>query len=388
MQAFFQILKSKNDIYYKENSSDQVNTAAYVNSLTRFFISSVGTSDGSKKLDYFKKSILDNIFINKETRDAYLSLFCESQRAYHALACFANRYRFKTAKIQIDHDLYLNPITGSQRNVMTIFQENNKYLFTLNDLTNLIETALSNSPNFFAEPLPIKNPYNNIPFSKAILYNIYFFYRRGGHIIPEIYYKYFLSNFNLKTFNDENSVLIRKIYIKKYLKNLNPSTLRKDVNTIFESNKYSKGLKITSKFPTNKLVDIMRPYLLLYYNSMYTLDMNERHTSYNLLNNKLKKFVESNPNFGRVYYKLETNKIQTYTYNDQHIPFSTNEDYYKNYDKSHLEIISNEDDNEYGENVDEDSSDDDLNDTIENEQAIMNEFAALLRDNIIRDTIE
>ena len=39
---------------------------------------------------------------------------------------------------------------------------------------NIINKSIINCPDMFVEPLDIKNPYTNIPFSKAGSYNIYF----------------------------------------------------------------------------------------------------------------------------------------------------------------------------------------------------------------------
>ena len=87
-----------------------------------------------------------------------------------------------------------------------------KYLFTKSDLTKIIENALINSPYIYAEPLPIRNPYNN-SFWKIHLYNIYFFMKHG-FILPRIFHQYFIHNFHLKVFRDNTECMIREMHIK------------------------------------------------------------------------------------------------------------------------------------------------------------------------------
>jgi len=50
----------------------------------------------------------------------------------------------------------LNPLNIYDKNTFILIQNKSKYLFSVNDLVSIIETALSNSPNFFAEPLSPK----------------------------------------------------------------------------------------------------------------------------------------------------------------------------------------------------------------------------------------
>ena len=63
----------------------------------------------------------------------------------------------------------------NDKNEFCLFQENNKYLFTIQDLIKIIHNSIANTSNFFNNPLAIKNPYNNMLINKSTLYNIYFF---------------------------------------------------------------------------------------------------------------------------------------------------------------------------------------------------------------------
>ena len=74
----------------------------------------------------------------------------------------------------------------------------------LEELLKIIYVSLTNTSSFFSEPITIKNPYNNIPFDKSILFHIYIFFEslimgttnnQGSYLnlyfcyIPVLFYK-------------------------------------------------------------------------------------------------------------------------------------------------------------------------------------------------------
>ena len=154
---------------------------------------------------------------------------------------------------------------------------------------------------FFSDPLIIKNPYNNIPFNKSTLYNIYLNIRSKTQIVTELIHKFFLSNFDLNKFEKDYEYLIRENAIQKYVKN-------SDINTLYNSSLImidnynddiyyddkNKKININLNFPKKQLVDIMRPYLLLYFTSKYSLIGIKKMNAKNILNNKLKEFQSFN----------------------------------------------------------------------------------------------
>ena len=99
-----------------------------------------------------------------------------------------------------------------------------------------------------------------------------------------------------------------------------------NINNINRDNK----IKIHYNFPKKQLVNIMRPYLLLYYTHKYSLINIKKMDSKHILYKKLNDFYTFNPNFGRTFIKVESyfskNNIKkykfTYTYNDKHISFN------------------------------------------------------------------
>ena len=88
---------------------------------------------------------------------------------------FVYNYKYNKAKIVVDTDMGLNKLNINDHNVFCLFHNNSKYLFLINDLIKIINSSLTNSYMFFSQPLPSKNPYNNLPFTKSNLYNIYLF---------------------------------------------------------------------------------------------------------------------------------------------------------------------------------------------------------------------
>jgi hypothetical protein len=301
----------------------------------------------------FLSKTLSNMFLNENDKEKILDIFFKVQKVYHAFSIFARIYRFKKSGLQINHDLYLNPITTQK--CITILQNGKKYMFTATDLINIINTALSNAPHFFVEPLIAKNPYNNIPFDKSTLYNIYFFLRKTDYKMPILIEKYFLANFDISMFYFENEAIIRDIAIKDFVfksdaKILYPSV----INMIY---KYDKKniLTISEDFPKDKLVDIMRPYLHLYYNTKYSFMFNKKENAYAELVYKFKYFIKYNPKFGRKYILNNPfTKKADISFDENHINFYNIKTC--NYKNSHL-ILNME--NEYNNNYDTDSDSDD-----------------------------
>jgi hypothetical protein len=268
------------------------------------------------------KNILTNPFLTEEQKEEIMAIFTKSQRTYRALSRFAFVIKVKMSTLQITTDLGLNPINLSGPNVIQIYQGNARYAFIIQDLVNIIETSLSNSQNFFADPLPIKNPYNNVKFSIATLYNIYYFIKSRAYIMPLLFHLYFLSNFNLTQFALNNESIIRDISIKQYVVNTPSSFLYNKVISMLNVNNYTSRLQINPDFPKDDLVNIMRPYLYLCYIVDVSLNSDKRHKYSILLARMLKQFYYFNRQFGRKTFDL---KLKKCVYNSLHPDFRLND---------------------------------------------------------------
>ena len=282
-----------------------------------------------KKFIFYKFWLLDemlnNPFITLDVKAEILHIFCKVQRTYYALSKFAHLYKYKKATVKIAHDLCLNPIDETHTNVITIFQEGSNYLFKLGDLINMINAALTNSTYFFPSPLICKNPYNNIPFNIPILYTIYFYVKASTFIMPILLHNYFLAEFNISTFKYHNDTLIRNMNIKNHAFNSPPNALYKDVIAMLKE--YKKKQPIHKDFPHDNLVNIMRPYLHLYYLSNMSKHYEMREDAHLKLRHKLIQLFNYNRLFGRKFIHIckrmiTTTPQTTITYNDTHPNFN------------------------------------------------------------------
>lgn len=285
----------------------------------------------------------------KGKRD-FENLFITIQKTYHAFQRFSFIYKIKKAKFIVNTDLCLNPISIDLKDVICIFQENNKYLFRARELIKIIETALTNAPGFFCDPLKIKNPYNNMPFNKSTLYNIYFFVKYNTHIYSEIFHHFFMCNFNLTKFFLENENLLREYAIDNYIRNGSTIALYIDImemldfyNEECELRRMQNKILVHEDFPKKELIEIMRPYLKLYLNFSYNMSNVKKQHCRRILIKKLIAFNKYNKRFGKKFFKLgrdETNQVSMIPdFDKSYIKFIPGNN--ETFMNSHLEINHN-----------------------------------------------
>ena len=315
----------------------------------------------STKYAFLKKNI--NTFMTTINNE-FINLFKDVQKHYFAFARFANIWKHKRSPVQIEHDLYMTPLERNHRSVFSLLQQGKIYLFTTANLVNSICTSLSNAPNFFVEPLVMKNPYNNIPFNKSDLYNIYFFLKHSPIIMPMLFHNYFLVDFDLRKFRDENENVIKNMAFKSHIRNTASSSLY--CSCIQMLKKYQKNIVIHKDFPKDQLVSILRPYLLLYYITQYSAEEYRVIDAETQLNHKLKKLYQTNPAFGRKIIKLKrmgfsTRRVRYIEFSDKHPDFDEPIDI-ETYQRTHLEMIEAEY-SSIEEDEDDTPNDDDEDDT-------------------------
>jgi len=257
-------------------------------------------------------------------REHVLISFCRIQHIVNAISRLKWIWRWKRAITYNTDDLYMNSIDENKKNIVTLFQNNTKYIFHLRELLSIIQTSLSHCYHFFPDPAESKNPYTNLAFNKSALYNIYFALRWSSYTIPPLFEAFFQSNFNYYYFSVNNEDLINNEYLKTYAENHCVEDLYYEVKEMFNS--FNIRFSIHKKFPSEKLMSIMKPYLHLYYIAQYSFNYHKRSRAKRYLLCKLREFYKFNPIFGRrkvIFVKKGTYRKCEYIFNDRHVSFYT-----------------------------------------------------------------
>ena len=330
------------------NSSEELIRFIYYKFVVNWFYNlyAENTDAPSSKFNFLKNTIND-LFLTDMHKKRFLDFFCKIQQIYRGMSRLAYIYKFKRARLQITADLMMNELSLNQSNVLTIYQNNRKYLFCVSDLVNMLNTALFNSPYSFSEPISCKNPYTNIIFNKSTLYNIYFFIKSRTSIVPILIHQYFMSNFDIIEFRNNNKQIILDHSILNIVNNSPASSLYPAVLDLIKKTNYNNTLQIDALFPKDKLVNIMRPYLLLYYRSVQAISHSNQQKFERILYYKMKQFILFNPMFGQ-----KTSDISgKLTFNEKHI--KEPKKISANFMTSHLSPI----DNNYSDDDDDDEED-------------------------------
>lgn len=247
----------------------------------------------------FFKSVIDNVFLYQEVKDMFVMWFFKMQRAYWGFLRLARKWKWRKPRIQIHSDLYMNEISLSHKHTYPLMQMGNIYLFTLSNLANLVKTSICNANHFCNEPLPIKNPYNNVAISKADLYNIYFRVRETYFKVPFFFRRFFECDFNIYRFKMECEKELREHSIQEYVKTADYRDVFADIDAMIRKYDVNRYIKISSGVDMKVVIDAFRPYLATYYLSLYSFDRMQQSYCEMQLSRDILRFVYTNCMFGQ-----------------------------------------------------------------------------------------
>lgn len=345
-EFMYEPLNFKNFCEYSEKNKENINLLGCVHYFIQNHCRYHQTLSVNKIQTYEKmNNIKENSFVSKEDKEKYISIISTSIKHYLTFNKVAFMWKLKKAKLGCCEDMYMNPIDVTKNKHIEILQEGRKYLFTVSDMIKIVHKSLNNSDELYAEPLPCKNPYNNIPFSKSNLYAIYYAIKKSDYNIPEVFHQYYLSNFSINKFIDNYECMLREKTINIRSVTDCDDCLKDDILDMIEN--YNDchpelPININDDFPEDILMKAFTPYIKYYYRSLYSLNSTVKSRNNTYWRAALKNFSAKNSQFGRKIIKNKnrqknTNKIKcSITFNDKIPVFESPCDYNKNYHESHI----------------------------------------------------
>ena len=262
------------------------------------------------KFETLNETILTNKFIDANTKETFITEFCKAQRIYRLFCRAARLFKIRKAKTNpCTADMCLTPFSALKSSILLNLYDDNArtmYTFRISDLINIINTSLSHSPEFFSDPQYIKNPYTNIPFSKAQLYHIYFQIKQSSLLMPLLFQHFFLTNFKLDIFLIKNEAFIREEAIIFFVRNMNNDTKAHYIKQMLYYHQYDmpNRIKIAPTFEKEKLVATFANYLPDYLIALYSLQPENKIEAYTRIQDNLHSFSIHNPQYGRVMINM------------------------------------------------------------------------------------
>jgi hypothetical protein len=249
-------------------------------------------------------SFMNNNFYGTEEKDQFECIFQKSQAFYYMLTRFYHRYCYKKAvKYDNSYDLSMEPLYMiSNKQKFRILHENTVYVFSVHDLVKIIETDLLNHDRFFPDPQFPKNPYNNIPFTKSILYNFYFYLRDNNYTISSLFTAFYNAQLNIHEFLRDNEIIIRSLSIKNYNKHITNNEVFEEIILLLRSFKI-RNLYLHIDFPRNIVIEKTLKLVKTYWHSEFELTERLRRYYRSLMFIELDNFLKMNHGFGRIYFK-------------------------------------------------------------------------------------
>lgn len=273
-----------------------------------------------RMLGYLNKKIGPNYETHREYENL-MDRVCKMQKYYWTLRRFVMHCQYKRAKIQIENDLYMNPLVANDKNTFVLLQEGKLFYFTLNNISKIIVNALTHHSMFFMQPQIIKNPYNNVDLKISDLYNIYFKMKFNEFPMSYIFSRFYYANFDINMFKLKYEHELKTYAIRSYADNATTNELIEYALEMISMIDTEKIWDFDEDFPDDIIVRELRPFIRTYLFYSYSLEYSISYKLY--LKEKLQPIIHGNPYFGkkriqsRFIQKVEFyDKIQ-YTDNDK-----------------------------------------------------------------------
>jgi len=192
-----------------------------------------------------------------------------------------NKWRKRRIPSCNTEDLSFTPF-GKERIELVI--DRKKYTFHSYELQQLIQSSLLHTEYYMiVDPLPIKNPYTGIPFTKNVLYYLYVNLK-----VHPLFFYFAKMGFDSNQFLLHYEGLLRTHLIEKTILEYNDTKVKTVCKKMLEElTIYNFS---TGKYEAIITIDKIKkpkPFILQYYHSLFSLNPYQRELEYKSLVRKL-----------------------------------------------------------------------------------------------------
>tara|TARA_Y100001970_G_scaffold275862_1_gene377716 strand:- start:1229 stop:2335 length:1107 start_codon:yes stop_codon:yes gene_type:complete len=275
----------------------------------------------------FNCNLLHIYSLDIEKKIQCLTMFFLIQKIIFNLRKIIYLYRIKKkVKIYNEKNLLLDDFSLNEKifylydfkNINSNTNNITCYKFSPKELYKICEkNIISYDASLFYDNIDIKNPYSNLSFSKAQLYNIYLFLVENLKLQFPLFHAYYSCEFDKVYFMFKYDNLIKENIINDYYKNLNNdgkiSLFLSIIKNYYPININFNELDISIFYNFFKKKKIIVYHFLMY---KYSYNQNINNYHYKIMKDKIYETYEINPLLGRKIYKFnKNNKIISYTIN-------------------------------------------------------------------------
>lgn len=215
------------------------------NYIIQYFVRNIHGKLNIKEKWNVYRSYMTNDFIDHDTKDIITRLYGKYINVLLYIYKWIHIYRLRKSKIYNTTDLLGTNLDEFKKDdIICLFENNTKYLFTFHDLKCLFYHAMIvniDNTMFITQNHP-RNPHTNIRFSESSLFKIRMFFSKYNIFqIPRVIHSYFDHYYDLDMVYEDNRYYLNMICIKKF------------VNKMEEKRKVLKVLSIIYLFTGNRL---------------------------------------------------------------------------------------------------------------------------------------
>ena len=252
------------------------------------------------------KYIRDHELLTPDIKNKIFDVFVIYQKDLAVLNNVVRRFKYARMKHSgPNFDLVGNNLNELPDHLkITIAHLGLKYTFRVSDLINIINKSLTYREELFLLIQSIKNPYTNIEFTNANLFQIYTHIKRNTNItMPVLFHLYFTTWFDKNKFANKYEAIALDHSIQNYIDEYEESELVELSHTWIKTFKHSyrkfyKNLHIDKHYSRPKLVKELRPILKEYLISSHTLTSSVKYSAFTNACNLMIKLLNDNKNFG------------------------------------------------------------------------------------------